>query len=184
LPPEPEYVPKVRPGDPLPWLSFGSAKDEYERWVPEICGICCLKMIGDTVGTTRHQSLYQLTMMAVENGTFTIGEAGRIHGAYHKPLSELAQTFGIPCEVAANLTTARIRREIGNGRYAILSVDLGKVDSALRGGHLVLVYAHDGVGEFLLHDCSSVLRQNGRAVKVTWSELENMSNRKGLIAGI
>jgi len=59
-------------------------------------------------------------------------------------LSEVAQTFGIPCEVAANLTTARIHREISNGRYAILSVDL----------------------------------------KVTWSELENMSNRKGLITGI
>jgi hypothetical protein len=82
------YVPKAAPGDPRPWVSFGCAEEEYERWVPQVCGTCCLKMIGDTKRTTRPLSLYQLTMMAVANGTFTVDKTGNIQGAYHHPLAD------------------------------------------------------------------------------------------------
>jgi hypothetical protein len=184
VPPEPVYVPKTTPGDLSPWVSFGSARGEYERWVPEICGICCLKMIGDTEGNTGQLSLYQMTMMAVANGTFIADQAEGIKGAYHRPLAELARQLGIACDAARDVNTLRIRRELGSGRYVILSVDLAKVGRGLRGGHLVLIYDHDDAAdEVLLHDCSSVLREDGRAVSMTWSELESISNRKGLVVG-
>jgi hypothetical protein len=51
---------------------------------------------------------------------------------------------------------SRICLELSNGRFVILSVDLAKVDRDLRGGHLILIYAHDDAAcEVLLHDCSS-----------------------------
>jgi hypothetical protein len=115
MPSSPVYICKKQPDDPEPWISFGSDRLQYERWIPEICGICCLKMIGDTTGATRQFTLYQLTMMAAANGTFVIGKDGGIKGAFHHPLAKLAESFGIPCRVMRKLDSGQLIRAL-NGK--------------------------------------------------------------------
>ena len=167
----------------MPWIRFGSTKEEYERWIPEVCGICCLKMIGDTAGQTRDLSLYMLTMKAVKNGTFTVDPAtGKINGAYHYPLAELIKEFGLRCQVIRNLTMPRLLDALAKERYVILSIDLAKVNSGFGGGHLVLIYGYDKDNdEVIMHDCASVLKQDGCGVRISIPMLEVLSNRKGLI---
>ena len=184
LPPAPVYVPKRRPGDAEPWIAFGSGRLEYQRWIPEICGICCLKMVGDTIGVTNNLSLYQLTMMAAANGTFIVSEHGTIQGAFHHPLAELAERLGIHCRVMRKLGIGEISGALAQGMYAILSIDAAGVDSSRQGGHLVLVYGYDEpAGSFLLHDCSSMMRPDGCAVSISANALAGISNNKGLVAG-
>ena len=184
LPPAPVYVPKRRPGDAEPWIAFGSGRVEYQRWIPEICGICCLKMVGDTIGVTNNLSLYRLTMMAAANGTFIVSEHGTIQGAFHHPLAELAERLGIRCRVMRKLGIGEITGALAQGMYAILSIDAAGVDSSRRGGHLVLVYGYDEpAGSFLLHDCSSMMQPDGCAVSISADALAGISNNKGLVAG-
>jgi Peptidase_C39 like family len=183
-PPVPVYVPKRRPDEAEPWVIFGSGQPEYERWIPEICGICCLKMIGDTIGTTNELNLYELTMMAVANGTFIVSESGAIRGAFHYPMAELAEHLGMRCRVMRTLDTGEIMEALAQGMYAILSIDTARVDSSLHGGHLVLVYGYDEPAHsFLLHDCSSVIEPDGHGVRLSAPALAGISNNKGLIAG-
>ena len=184
LPPVPVYVPKRRPDDTEPWIEFGSSQQEYQRWIPEICGICCLKMVGDTIGVTNNLSLYKLTMMAAENGTFVVSEDGTIQGAFHYPLAELAERLGICCRVMRTLGLSEIMEALTRGMYAILSIDAARVDNSLQGGHLVLVYGYDEpTGSFLLHDCSSMMQPDGRGVRISAHALAGISNNKGLVAG-
>lgn len=183
LKPVPVYVPKRWPGDTEPWIAFGSGELEYKRWIPEVCGICCLKMVGDTIGVTSELSLYDLTMMAVANGTFIVGEHGIIRGAFHYPLAELAQRLGIRCRVAKPLGIDEIREALAQRMYAILSIDAARVDHSLQGGHLVLIYGYDeATDSFLLHDCSSMMRPDGCGVSISTHALANISNNKGLVA--
>jgi hypothetical protein len=184
MPPVPVYVPKRRLDDAEPWVAFGSGQLEYQRWIPEICGICCLKMIGDTIGVTSELSLYELTMMAVANGTFVTSGHGAIQGAFHYPLAELAERLGMRCRVMRPLDIAEITKALAQGMYAILSIDTARVDNSLRGGHLVLIYGYDEpTGSFLLHDCSSMMQPDGRGVRISLHALADISNNKGLIAG-
>ena len=184
MPPVPVYVPKRRPDDTEPWISFGSGQLEYQRWIPEICGICCLKMVGDTIGVTNTLSLYQLTMMAAANGTFIVTEHGTIQGAFHYPLAELAERLGIRCHVIRALGVAEITEALTRGMYAILSINAARVNSSLRGGHLVLVYGYDEPADsFLLHDCSSMMQRDGYGVSISAHALSSISNNKGLVAG-
>jgi hypothetical protein len=184
LPPVPVYVPKRRQNDVEPWVEFGSGPIEYRRWIPEICGICCLKMVGDTIGVTNNLTLYQLTMMAVANGTFIVNEDGAIRGVFHYPMAELAEHLGIHCRVMRALGIAEITEALAQGMYVILSISAERVDSSLRGGHLILVYGYDEpAGSFLLHDSSSILQPDGCGVRISAHALASISNNKGLVAG-
>jgi len=184
MPPVPVYVPKRQPDDNAPWIAFGSGPLEYQRWIPEICGICCLKMVGDTIGVTNGLSLYELTMMALENGTYSVDERGTVRGAFHYPLAELAERLGIRCRVMPTLGISEIKDALAQGKYAILSIDAARVDSSLEGGHLVLVYGYDArAGCFLLHDCSSIMQPDGCGVSISEHAMARISNSKGLVAG-
>jgi hypothetical protein len=141
-------------------------------------------MVGDTIGVTNNLSLYQLTMMAVANGTFIVGEAGTIQGAFHYPLAGLAERLGIRCRVLRTLGIGEITEALAQGMYAIVSINAARVDSSRRGGHLVLVYGYDEPADsFLLHDCSSMMRADGCGVSISASALAAISNNKGLVAG-
>jgi peptidase C39-like protein len=178
------YVPKRRPDDPEPWIAFGAGQQEYQRWIPEICGICCLKMVGDTIGVTRNLSLYQLTMMAAANGTFKVNEHGIIQGVFHYPLAELAESLGIRCRVMRALGIGELTEALVQGMYAVLSINTARVDSSLQGGHLVLVYGYDEPSDsFSLHDCSSMMQPDGCSVNISADALVRISNNKGLLAG-
>jgi hypothetical protein len=179
------FVPKHSPSDPTPWKTFGADITEYERWIAEICGVCCLKMIGDTAGITRGFSLYQLTMMCVARGGFVLHDDGRIEGVFHYPLAELSNELGIHCYVERSLTVEKLINAVAHRCLAILSIDLAKVSSSLSGGHLILV--HDYRPEtktFIVHDCSSVLAHDGCGVPIQQKELARISNDKGLIASV
>ena len=182
MPREPVYIPKRAANDAEPWTSFGSDRLSYEKWIPEVCGICCLKMVGDTFGVTNSVTLFEITGMAIANGTFVIGLDGVVAGAYHRPLAELFESFGFACELVRVLDTPRLLDALREGSYAILSIDMSKLVPGKVSGHLVLVYGHDDESdEFLLHDCSSVIQPDGRGVRLNRTTLESFSNRKGLI---
>ena len=141
-------------------------------------------MVGDTIGVTSNLSLYQLTMMAVANGTFVVGEHGTIQGAFHYPLAELAERLGMRCRVRRTLGIGEVTEALAQGMYAILSINAARVDSSRQGGHLVLVYGYDERADsFLLHDSSSMMRADGCGVSVSAGALANISNNKGLVAG-
>lgn len=179
------FIPKRRAGDEKPWVEFGSSPEDYRRWVPEICGICCLKMVGDTLGATHGVTLYDLTMQGVQKGVLVERDDGTIGGAYHHPLVDLAREYGIPGRVVRNLTADRIVEAIEQGKFAMVSVDLARVEgSSLSGGHLLLVYGfnpRDNI--FGIHDCASLVRSDGEGMSIPRQELATMSNHKGVVLG-
>jgi len=139
-------------------------------------------MVGDTFGVTNSVTLFEITGMAIANGTFVIGLDGVVAGAYHRPLAELFESFGFACELVRVLDTPRLLDALREGSYAILSIDMSKLVPGKVSGHLVLVYGHDQESDkFLLHDCSSVIQPDGRGVRLNRTTLESFSNRKGLI---
>jgi hypothetical protein len=141
-------------------------------------------MVGDTIGVTNGLSLYELTMMALENGTFTVSENGTIQGAFHDPLAELAERLGIRCRVLGTLGISEITDALAQGKYVMLSINAARVDSSLGGGHLVLVYGYDApAGSFSLHDCSSIMQPDGCGVSISEHAMACISNNKGLVAG-
>ena len=167
----------------IPWVKFGcDTQEEYEKWLPHICGICCLKMIGDTVNKTSQLSLYQLTLKCLSKGGFKTLDDGRIEGVFHYPLLQLAVELGLSGEVKRCIDTNQIIESVMNNRFVILSVDLKKIDAHLVGSHLLLIYGYQILdNKFILHDTSAILSKTGQAVLISGTYLEKISNKKGLI---
>lgn len=175
------YVPKKNETTE-PWHYFGADQGTYEQWEPHICGICCLKMVGDTLSKTLNLSLYELTMQCLEQGGFRITDDGDIVGVFHYPLAELGNRLGIPIKVAPGLTLSQSQQVISDSGFAILSVDLAKLNTGLRGGHLLLLHKYlPDSDEFVLHDCASAIGFPGNNIHITSNELAAISNSKGLI---
>jgi len=178
-----EYIPKNYDDLDEPWIAFGAPdKSEYEKWHPEVCGICCLKMIGDTYGSTSNISLYQLAMECKQKGGFKELPTGEIQGVFHQPLLDLAEDYGLDGSIESNLDVEKVIISLRNGRFVILSVNKSKVNPKLKGGHLVLVHAYDPETEtFLINDPEPILAEDGQDVKIGTHRLEEVSNKKGLI---
>lgn len=175
------FVPKCSPDDPMPWMVFGSSLKEYTRWVPEICGICCLKMVGDTFGVTSNSSLYRLTMQCLGRGGFKIQEDGSIAGVFHHPLVRLAEELGLQGSVERNLDVKSIISHLKNNRLIVLSIDLQKVSGSLKGNHLVLVHRYlPRQHVFLVHDCAFAVGKEGANIPLSRDELARMSNERGM----
>ena len=175
-----KYVPKKYNSN---WQKFGApTKSEYEKWSPEVCGICCLKMISDTYGSTTNTSLYRLTMECKQKGGFKELPTGEIQGVFHQPLLELAKDYGLDGTVEGNLDIEKVITSLQNGRFVILSIDKTKVNPKLKGGHLVLVHAYDPESEtFLINDPEPILAEDGQNVEVGSDRLKEISNQRGLI---
>lgn len=175
------FVPKRVKGDRRPWIRFGSTRTEYERWVPEICGICCLKMVGDTFHKTNHMSLYKLTMLCLQKGGFTITAGGCIGGVFHRPLLELAKEFGVDGWVG-KLDQKTIIDSLHQHKLIILSINLNIVSSHLHGGHLILVHIYDlTTNFFVVHDPSYLLNKKGKNIRIHADYLASISNKKGIV---
>jgi hypothetical protein len=177
------YIPKNYDNYDEPWVAFGAPnKSEYKKWHPEVCGICCLKMIGDSYGSTSELSLYQLAMKCKQKGGFKELPTGEIQGIFHQPLLDLAKDYGLNGSVEGNLGLERIVASLQNGRFIILSLDKSKVSPKLKGGHLVLIHAYNPESKtFLINDPEPILAEDGQNVEVKSSRLEEISNKKGLI---
>ena len=178
-----KYIPKRYDDHHEPWLSFGAPnKEEYEKWSPEVCGICCLKMVGDAYGTTSDTSLYQLTMECKQIGGFKELLNGEIQGIFHKPLLNLAKDYGLDGNIEGNLDILKIIDSLHNNRFVILSLDKSKINPKLRGGHLVLIHSYDSETKtFLIHDPEPILAKDGQNIRVDSDKLSEISNKKGLI---
>jgi len=176
------YIPKSAPGDPAPWITFGGTREDYEKWAPHICGICCLKMAGDTWGLTEHLSLLELSLLCLARGGFKEEPDGTIRGVFHHPLLDLARDLGMSGLVAGRLTPGDVAAATAAGSYVMLSVDLARLGTGLRGGHLILVHGHDAASKkFTLHDCAAAFHGRGKGVILDQEDLERLSNGKGLI---
>jgi len=178
-----EYIPKNYDNLDEPWIAFGApTRSEYEKWSPEVCSICCLKMIGDFYGLTSESSLYQLTMACKQKGGFKESLTGGIQGVFHQPLLELAKDYGLDGSIEGNLDVQKIITSLQNDRFVILSIDKTKVKPELKGGHLVLVHSHNPETEtFLINDPEPILAEDGRNIEVEPDRLAEISNKKGLI---
>jgi len=175
------FVPKRLKGDPKPWVRFGSGKSEYKRWAPEICGICCLKMLGDTFHRTNNLSLYALTMWCLGKGGFKILPDNRIEGVFHQPLLELAKELGLDGWFG-KLDQNSVIKVLGQQKFVILSIDLKKVNLNLAGSHLVLIHTYRLPHNiFIAHDPSFVLSKEGRNTKIEADYLDFLSNHKGIV---
>jgi hypothetical protein len=178
-----EYIPKNYDNLNEPWIAFGAPnRSEYEKWHPEVCGICCLKMIGDAYGFTSNTSLYQLAMKCKQKGGFKELPSGEIQGVFYKPLLDLARSYGLDGNIESNLDLEKITTALQNDRFVILSLDKSKVDPRLKGGHLVLVHAYESASEtFLINDPEPILAEDGQNIEVGFDRLEEISNKKGLV---
>lgn len=176
------FIPKRYDAHAQPWIPFGAPnKAEYERWSPEVCGICCLKMAGDALGTTQQLSVYEVAMETLQKGGFKFNPDGSIEGVFHKPLLEVARSHGLDGTIERDFSIDRIRTVLEQGGMAILSIDKAKVSPTLQGGHLVLVWHYDDSNRsFLIHDSEKLLSETGEGVAMHEAGLKKISKNRGI----
>jgi hypothetical protein len=164
---------------------FGGVWDDYVFWQPYLCGVCCVKMVGDTAGITNHTPLLSIVHEFVRTGAFVILEDGSVDGAFHYPMASVIEDLGLHAEVVRRLPASKVAYFVERGSAVILSCDLAKMtDGRESGGHLVLVYGYDVDREiFLIHDSLEILGDKGCAAEVNATELERISNSKGITVG-
>lgn len=175
------FISKRYDGHPQPWLPFGAPnREEYDKWSPEVCGICCLKMAGDAFGKTQGVSVYELTMETLANGGYKSQSDGSIKGVFYKPLLKVARYYGLDGAIERNLTLSRVKSVLKSGGLAVLSIDKAQINPVLQGGHLVLVWSYDEKNNiFLIHDSDSLLSKTGKSVRLQDVELTRISNNRG-----
>ena len=179
----PPFIPQRFSHKKEPWLAFGARnREDYEIWSKEVCGICCLKMIGDSWELTTYRSIYSLTIDCLNSGGFTITSDGVIHGVFHKHLLHLAQENHMDGQVVKHLDMKTIIRALSESSYVILSVNTAKLKPCFPDNHMVLVYACSPHGQILhLHDPGRILSKTGKNIQLSRKQLERISNNKGLI---
>jgi len=177
-----KFIPK-RAECEKPWVEFGCEEPaEYNQWVPHICGICCLKMVLDSICPENSMSLYSLTIYCYNLSGFRIMEDGSISGVFHHPLLELARSRGLDGKVFRDVEISSIITEVQEGNYVILSINLELATKLMSGSHLILIHAYDDrKEEFIFHDCSQVLDSIGSNLRINHSQLTRISNKKGIV---
>lgn len=165
--------------------SFGGDVAKYGFWRPHMCAVCCLKMVGDVMHKTDVLSLSALVDKCVESGVYIVDSHKNVKGAFHHPLVHVMEKLGIPAKVAGKIEMEQLVHEVSHGKVVFLSVDLSKLpDSQYDESHLVVVYKYlSPEREFKIHDCASVLSENGNGMLIAEEELSKLSNKKGVIIG-
>jgi hypothetical protein len=155
-------------------------QQQLRTWRPEICGVCCLKMVGDTEHKTKHVSLWQLTQDCCRRGAFIEKANGEIKGIFYKPLLKVAADYGLHGKIHRWLPLMQLKHLLRVGQIPVISIELSRVHKEYHGGHLLVVVSYDAsTNIFTVHDPSSVLAQPGEAVLLRASELKRLSNNRG-----
>ncbi|MFE2346107.1 C39 family peptidase [Kitasatospora cineracea] len=133
------------------WARSGATSlEEYAFWAPRACGVACLRM---ALGFWRQgppPAAMPLVRELLDAGAYVLNEAGTatVGGLIYQPFADYATTrWGLGARVDTDLAKDVIRKEIGNGALAVLSVhkSIRILDPAppTRGGHLVLAVDAD-----------------------------------------
>jgi len=172
------YVPKPKTVE-----EFGStSKKEFLKWIPEICGVCCFKMVGDSKGKTNKRTLWELTQESVQVGAFRQLPDGKIEGIFYKPLVKLAAKYKMHGKIYRWLPLVLVRLLLRQDHTPILSIDLSRLDKKYEAGHLIVIVGYDKKNkEFIVHDPSSVLDVPGEFIHISQKKLRHSSNRRGMV---
>jgi hypothetical protein len=162
---------------------FGcDTKAQLDFWRPEICGVCCLKMLGDTRGRTNGLSLWKLTRDCVAEKAFVIEENGSVEGVFYRPLLQIARRYGLRGLVMYWLPLWLIRGLLILKTAPILSIDLRKFNSPLDLGRLIVIIGYDyRRHEYTVHDPTPVLSESGENMRVSADTLRRITNGRGLL---
>jgi hypothetical protein len=172
-----KYIPK-----PDTVAAFGcDTKEQLKLWRPEICGVCCLKMIGDTKNRTTKLSPWQLTQACLEQGAFK-AKSGKIQGIYHRPMVEVARAFGLHGFTLPRVSLLLARFLLMLRITPIMSIDLHKFNPKYEVGHLIVIVGYDSKGKaYIIHDPSSVLATPGKFARLSSRTLRSISNNRGVV---
>lgn len=173
------YIPK-----PDTVGDFGcDTKGQLTLWRPEICGVCCLKMIGDTKRRTLGLSLWQLTQKCIDQGAFKVdNKTGVIDGIFHYPMMKVAHDLGLHGVVLPRLPLGLIKFLLLLHIAPILSIDLHKLDAKYEAGHLVVMVGYNKKDKaFVVHDPSSVLAKSGKFAHINVQTLKRITNNRGMV---
>lgn len=174
-----QYVPK-----PDTVAAFGcDTKEQLALWRPEICGVCCLKMIGDTKHRTTTTNLWQLTEACIQQGAFRVEhDTGKIEGIFYRPMLKVARSLGLRGLALLRLPLVLVRLLLMLRITPILSIDLHKLDPKYEAGHLVVVVGYDRKTKaYVVHDPSSVVTKPGKFAHISSSTLRRVSNDRGVV---
>ncbi len=64
------FIAKRENNDTNPWIKFGSNQFIFDKWIKEVCGVCCLKMILDSYQIKPTKTLWELTSDLIKIGAF------------------------------------------------------------------------------------------------------------------
>lgn len=164
------------------WQKAGAPnKNEFIDWNNDLCGLYCLKMVGDYFNVTKNTSLWEILIKCRELNGFKDINGERV-GVFHKSLLKTAKSFGLKGKTERNFNLKKIIKNLSKNHLVILSVDKNKINSKLTGGHLILVYDYLVDKDIcILHDPDQILSKSGENVEINLGELAKISNNKGLV---
>lgn len=149
------------PADDPRWAESGApTRDDYARWCGEWCGMACLRMAlahrdGDA------PTLYELLDRSLPYGTYVPRPDGTVFGLVHDPFVAYARAeHGLDARAHRDLDPDGLRSLLATpGTMVVASVhrEVRRPDRPApgRGGHLVLVTAHDpGTDTLAFHNPS------------------------------
>jgi len=173
--------------DPL-WRDSGAtSKEEYQYWSWNLCGSACLKMILKFQTGIEHR-LCDLGRKITEYGGYIHQTNGSIDGLYYKPfITYMRKEHSLQALVAVPLTFKRIRYEISQGNFVIVSVNPAIRDEKntapkTKTGHLVLITGYNDLfGVFYLHNPSGYYKKSQRNHKIKYQDFMKFFSKRGII---
>jgi Peptidase_C39 like family len=177
----PEFITGARSAadDPL-WQKSGAASaEEYAFWSWRLCGVACLRMALD-----HWQQSVPLVRELQEAGAY-VRDGDEVKGLIYRPFAEyVTGRWGLYARPVPELPLADIRREVADGRLAVVSVHktIRTLDPAPpgKGGHLVLIVGADQES-VTLHNPSGLPGRSQEYAPVSWTALDRFYAGRGVV---
>ena len=169
------------------WRESGATTpEEYELWTWNDCGIACLYMILSKMGKSP-AGIVALAQEAAAAGAFIV-KGDQISPLQYEPFCTWVKAkFGVQATAVYALSLSRIKRELSQGNFVIVSVhpEIRRPETVppSRGGHLVLMTGYDDKrGGCTLHNPSGFQSNNSQAnAFVTYDQFKNFFAGRGVV---